>query len=86
MAFDPEPTRTAVSIGTIVVTLKDAVAVGEEPAYQSAHYQVEVILSDGTKIKRRGDLVPHLEPAQRQGLMSFMDDLRALATAQILGE
>ena len=85
MAFELEPTRTPVSIGNIVVMLKDAVAQGEQPASKSAHFEVKVLLSDGTMIQRRGDLVPHLTPQQVQGLINFMNDLRAQAQQQILG-
>ena len=85
MAFDLEPTRTPVSIGNIVVLLKDAVASGEQPASKSAHFEVKVLLSDGTTIQRRGDLVPHITPQQVQGLINFMNDLRVQAAAQILG-
>jgi hypothetical protein len=84
MAFTSEPTRTPQEIGNIVVILKDAVASGEQPAYQSAHFDVKIILSDGTVITRRGNLVPHITPAVRQALMDFMSDLRTQAEEQIL--
>jgi len=91
MAFQLEPTRTPEEIGTIVVTLKDAPASTSEdgapiPAYQAAYFQLEIVLSDGTVIKRSGNLVPHLEPGEGAALMGFMDDLRARAITQILGE
>lgn len=84
MAFDQEPTRTPTAIGSIVVALKDAFD-GEGTPYQSAHFDVKVELSDGTVITRRGNLVPHITAAQRQGLMDFMASLRAQAEAEILG-
>ena len=83
--FDQEPTRTPTEIGIIVVYLKDAVARDGEPAYQSAHFDVKIVLSDGTEITRHGDLVPHITPAQRTALMDFMAGLRAQAEEQILG-
>lgn len=84
MAFQIEPTRVPVEIGNIVVILKDAVETGEEPAYQSAHFDVKILLSDGTVVTRRGDLIPHITVAQRQALMAFMNDLRTQAVQEIL--
>lgn len=83
MAFEPEPTRTPEAIGNIVVILKDAF--GESGPYQSAHFDVRIVLSDGREVSRRGDLVPHITPAQRTALMDFMDGLRTQAETQILG-
>jgi hypothetical protein len=84
VAFQQEPTRTPVGIGNIVVHLKDAAATEEQAAYQSAHFEVKVVLSDGTIVHRTGDLAPHITPAQRQGLMDFMAALRAQAEEEIL--
>lgn len=86
MAFEQEPTRTPTGIGNVIVTLKDAVATGETEAYQSAAYQIQVALSDGTVTMRRGNLQPYLTHAQITGLLAFMDDLRAQAASEILGE
>jgi len=88
MSFELEPVRTPESLGTIVVVLKDTFIAedGGEPApYQSAAFQVNVILDDGTTISRRGNLVPHITAAQRTGLMAFMESLRTQAEEQILG-
>lgn len=84
MAFQEEPTRTPESIGAIAVILKDKPATGEEGAIKSAHFDVKVVLSDGTVVTRRGDLQPHLTPAQIDGLLAFMADLRAQAEVEIL--
>jgi hypothetical protein len=88
MAFQPEPTRTPTAIGAITVFLKDSperVEDGETvPAYKSAHFDVKVVLSDGTVVTRRGDLQPHLTQAQIDGLLAFMADLRAQAEEEIL--
>jgi hypothetical protein len=86
MAFTPEPTRTPTEIRDIYVTLKDMVGgTLEHPdPYQEADFAVLVELSDGTNVRRSGDLVPHITPAQRQGLMDFMTALRAQAETQIL--
>ena len=81
MAFQPQPTITATGIGKMVVILKtdpDA----DDP--QSAHYQIEIERSDGSRKSLRGDLVPHITAAQRQGLMDFMASLRTQAEEQIL--
>ena len=84
MAFIPEPTRTSQEIGNIAIVLKDAVATTDQAAYQSAHFDVKIVLSDGTVITRRGDLVPHITPVQRTALMDFMDGLRLQAEQEIL--
>lgn len=89
MAFTPESTKIPSGIGNIVVILKDAVEVEViggtlELAYQSAHYQLVVEFDDDSAKQRRGDLVPHITPAERTMLMDFMDTLRARADAQIL--
>jgi len=87
MEFDPQETKTAVGIGNIVVVLKDAVEVtGDDPqdAYQSAHFQIVIEMSDGTTVTRKGNLQPHLTPQQITALMTFMDSLRSQAESQIL--
>jgi hypothetical protein len=83
MAFQEEPTRTPASIGTIQVILSDDFD-GQGDPFQAAYFDIEVILSDGSKRTRRGDLASHITVAQRQGLMSFMDALRTQAEQQIL--
>ena len=84
MTFVIEPTRTPDAIQNIVVTLKDAIAHGDEDAYKSAHFVVNVLLSDGTVIHRKGDLVPHITVAQRDALMAFMNSLRTQAISEIM--
>lgn len=83
MAFTQEPTRIAQSIGNIVVVLKDGFD-EQGDAYQSAHFDVRVELSDGTVTTRRGDLVAHITVAQRNALMDFMASLRTQAESEIL--
>jgi len=85
MAFPSEQTRSPQVIGNLVVTLKDAIAVGEQPAYQSAHFSVQVIFDNGSIVERRGDLAPHITAQQRNTLIQFLSDLRAQAEQQILG-
>lgn len=84
MAFTQEPTRTPQAIGSVVVILKDAFNEEGSP-YQSAHFDIQVELSDGSVIVRRGDLVPHITPAQRSALMTFMEGLRTQAEQEVLG-
>jgi len=89
MAFELEPVRTPNDIGAIVITLKDAFMTDESGSavvpYQSASYQITVVLDDGSNTMRRGNLIPHITPAERQALMDFMDALRVRAAEQILG-
>lgn len=88
MPFNPEPTRTPIGIGTIIVRLKDVpetVVEGEtRPAWQAAYFDVQVMLSNGWKTVRHGDLVPYITTAQRNALMSFMAALRTQAESEIL--
>jgi len=82
MAFNPEPTITPDHIEAMVVILKTNPYDPDEQ--QSAHFQIELIRSDGSRKSIRGDLVPHITAAQRQGLMDFMASLRTQAEEQIL--
>lgn len=89
MSFVLEPTRAPSGIGNIVVMLKDVPAKvdplsGSSASYQSAHFQIEVTMTDGTISQRRGNLVPHLAASQVQGLQNFMSSLRVQAASQIL--
>jgi hypothetical protein len=78
MAFNPETTLTPESIGRIEVFLSDDVE-------QKAEFDIAILMSDGTTQKhRRGDLVPHITPTQRQGLLDFMAALRVQAGDEIL--
>jgi hypothetical protein len=42
-------------------------------------------MSSGAEVVRRGDLVLHITPQQRQGLMDFMTSLRAQAEQEVVG-
>jgi hypothetical protein len=87
MAFTREPVRTPVEIGNIVIILEDAVeenGVALQTPLQSASFNVRIVLSDGTVITRKGNLVQHITPARRAALMNFMDGLRVQAEEQIL--
>lgn len=83
MAFVQEPTRTPTEIRNIVIVLKDAFDEEGDP-YQSAHFRIQIVLSDGTVMWRRGDLVPHITAGQRNALIQLMADLRAQAVNQII--
>ncbi len=83
MTFTTEPTKTPTEIGAIVVVLKDTFDEDGDP-FQSAHYDVRIEMSDGPTVKRRGDLAPHITPAQRAALMSFMSTLRTQAEDEFL--
>jgi len=82
MAFDAEPTRTPVNIGEVTIVLRTDP--NDAAQQQGALFEIEVLLSDGTNVNRRGDLVPHITTAQRTALMSFMDSLRTQAETEIL--
>jgi hypothetical protein len=90
MAFELEPTRTPESLGTMIYTLKDVPEGIDEngnpvPGYRAAYFQIEIILSDGTVVKRNGNLVPHLLSGELQGLLSLADALRGRGETDILG-
>jgi len=85
MAFDPEPTvnRIPTMLEHVIVTLQDSLIDGDN--VQSAKFAVHVLDQDGSEIRTiTGNLVPHLTQAQINGLQSFMVQLRAQATAEIL--
>lgn len=84
MAFDKEPTRTPMAIRRIVITLEDGVITSTSETYQTANFEIQIELSDGSAVTRRGNLVPHITAGQRQGLLDFMANLRAQAEAEIL--
>jgi hypothetical protein len=87
MAFGRESTVTATGIGGIVIELSDLILTdGSGDHKYLGTYAVKVQRSDGSEVVRSGNLLPHLTTAQRNGLLSFMADLRAQAEAQILPE
>ena len=76
-------TRTPEAIEDISITLTDYIAT-DEPARQTATYEVQVKYDDGSITVMNGDLVPHLTPAQITGLMDFVDSMRTKAEEEIL--
>jgi hypothetical protein len=81
MALTQEPTRTPTGIGKIRVIITD---MDGTLAGKSIDFEAAVQLSDGSGITRHGDLAPHLTPAQKTALISFMDSLRVQAVSQIV--
>lgn len=80
MAFQPESAKTPTAIGDIKITLY-------YPANsaKSADFVIRVHDQDGEPMSvRRGDLVPHLTPAQITQIQQFLDDMRAEAEDKIL--
>lgn len=82
MAFDRQINRTPAAIGPIRIKLDDPTGATAEMA---ATFFLTVLDQDGQVLKEiHGDLVPHLTTQQRNGLIQLMEDLRALAVAEIL--
>jgi len=87
MAFQPPETQIPTEILTVVVVLKDRLEHDDEPASQTAHYQLVVLDQNGQRLDWPGDqgnLVPHLTPQEIAQLEAFMTMLRTRAEAAIL--
>ena len=93
MAFPRETARTAASIRDISIELADILSPGfdlnengiEVPRERyRATFNVQIVMSDGSVVVRRGNLVPHTTTAQRNALVAFVQSLRAQAEAQLL--
>lgn len=84
-AFEREQPRTPASIGQIVVILEDHLGDGETGPGQLAHYQIEILDSQGQRVVRRGELTRHLAPGQVNALRNFLTSLRAQAQQEIIG-
>lgn len=83
MTFETSASRTAASIGNIVVTLKDATE-GASP-YQAALFNVRVLDQNGRYYDdKQGSLVPHIAASTISQLQSFMADIRTQAESEIL--
>lgn len=82
MPFDRQQADTPTSIGEIRITIADPDGV---ISHMGAGFFVRVLNQNGNSFKElTGDLVPHLTPAQVNGLVQLMQDLRALAVSEIL--
>ncbi len=88
MAFTTIPDKTATKIIDISVHLFDpdptrqTVIDGDET--QGARFTVQVEFNDGSLDPKKGDLVPHITPAQISALQAFMDSLRTQANDEFL--
>lgn len=81
---DPFPkaaARVPTSIGTIIVTLKDRLADGDQKASQAITYQFEVLDADGQRIHvMAGDLQAYLTVTQGTQLKALLTALRTKTT------
>lgn len=86
MTFETQNEITAVSISRMEVLLVDAPTSGgdDNTPLREASFAITVELSNGDRIVKRGNLVPHLTTAQITGLLDFMANLRTQAENQIL--
>lgn len=82
MAFPTQQSKTPDRIAAIEVRLYSPDPLGSEAS--GAHYEAQVVYSDGEVRLVSGNLVPHLTQAQINGLLSFMADMRTKANAEIL--
>lgn len=88
MAFTPPDAQVPTTIPRLTIHLSDRLAEGEEPASQTADYQLVLLDQNGRRIpfaKDTGNLVPHLTSGEITQLQDFMTTLRARAEAQIIG-
>jgi len=92
MPFPEIPPRTPAAIGRIRILLEQVPAytdadgnpVAEE---KNVQYDIAILDQDGKRIATphdRGDLIPFLTVAQRNGLLNFINDIRAQAEAEFL--
>ena len=80
MTFDPEQPRIPASIGDIALILTDHDA---EPG--QAQYEIQVLQADGSVFRVvRGNLEPHLTPAQRTTIVAFLAEIRTKAETELL--
>jgi len=83
MTFNLETDRIPSALGEIKITLVTNYDLIE--GQQRAYFSVHVLDQDGRVLTTvDGDLVPHITQVQRDGLISFMDDLRTQAYDEIL--
>ncbi|MBU2060140.1 MAG: hypothetical protein KKB38_20710 [Gammaproteobacteria bacterium] len=82
MTFPPAVVKTPIDIGNVVIILKDGEVEGAP--FQTAHFHLDVKYNDGSTAHRRGDLAPHLTPAQISALQDFMSDMRIKAEEELL--
>lgn len=89
MPFPKEPVRAPGQIGRVTVTLTDIPTPASSPllpAGQSAAFELDILDPSGAFIRTvSGDLGPHITAAQRNSLVTFLNNLRAQAQTQIVG-
>lgn len=86
--IQPTP-PTPATIQRVTITLSDRLATDDEPASQTANYQLVILDQNGRRYRDdqdAGNLVPHITPTEQEQLMAFMTSLRTRATAAIIGE
>ena len=80
MAFVPESAKTPAAIGDIRLTF-----ILSRDDTKSAQFRLQVLDQNGELLaNKRGNLIPHLTTGQRNGAEQLLDDLKALAEAEIL--
>ena len=92
MPFPEIPPRTPIAIGEIIITLHQVPATTDADGNPIAEvrevfYDIAILDQEGRRIKTphdRGDLIPFLTIAQRNGLLNFINDIRAQAEAEFL--
>ena len=82
MAFDTLTAVAATDVIDISAELFDPDPLGDED--QGITYNVQILFNDGSLQVKRGDLVPHITPAQISALQSFMASLRTQAENEFL--
>ncbi len=85
MALPKADRPTPTDVGTIVVTLKDRPASGDDEGGLTTMIEIAVKDQNGVPMtKVQTDLWPHLTAAQKTSLTSFMTTIRTKATAEVL--
>ena len=82
MAFPQVPSKVPDKIGNINVTL----FTNEPNTRREAKIEFDVLTDDGELIKHVGtiNLLPHITPAQKDGLLNFMDSVRTQTNAEAI--
>ena len=80
MAFTPEPTRGPQEIYSLAVIAKYE----SELPVPHIVYQVEILMTDGSIVKRSGELRPHLTQGQVDTIETFLSNMVGKATAEMV--
>jgi hypothetical protein len=86
MPFTKVEPKVPTAIGDISVPLGDFIATEDKEAYQEARFEVQVLDADGDVMHPlvQGDLLLHLDNADKLWLSDFMDRMRAKAIQEII--